>query len=65
MNKTLPIFAILAGLCVFGCTGQESKTQTVAPAPPPPANSFAGSIKNNPNIPPAAKMGLLGNGAGK
>lgn len=61
------LLTVVASLCVTGCTSYSTATQTVpvSPATPAPKGSESDLIKNNPNMPEAAKKGIMGSQGGQ
>jgi len=62
MKKLLSLIsvAIVAGV-IAGCGSEATQTINNAPNAAPPKNSFPSAIKDNPNIPDAAKNAMIGN----
>ncbi len=57
------LIVCISVVALAGCDTGDTPTRTVNVNTRPAPNSMPGAIKSNPNIPPAAKKALLGNGA--
>ena len=62
MKKLLSLFSVaLAAGVIAGCGSEATQTISNPPNAAPPKDSFPSAIKNNPNIPDAAKNAMIGN----